>query len=494
METKRNTILGFILLLLLWGILAGCGAKAPATEPVEVTRVVTETVVEEGEAVEVTRVVTETEIVTVPRAEEPAAEGVETVTETVVEESEEIVGSGQEATGSERGGDPLEPPSNGPKVEAPRQQTAVLANPTLPDEPRTGAEPIPTPVAIAATAPLTAGEIDDNARWDAYLAYLANYTAPDVLRLDVSQRHDIIVVDGAERPLLGVELIIEANQQEIARLTTGSNGRSTLYPRPFATQPAQAYTITAIAADGSRQTVSGNANAAEWRIVIPTASQPTATQLDVLLLLDATGSMADEIDELKSNIRAIASQIATLPSQPNVQWSLIAYRDRGEAFEQQIVPFSSDLNAFAVALDNTEAAGGGDYAEDVQGALAGALAQFAGQNGRQAVKLIFLVADAPPHLDYADQPSYATLLPQASALGVKIYPLASSGLDAQGEYIFRQWAQWTNGRFLFLTDSEDGSGAAGDTTSLSVTNANYTVANLDTLILNIIRQELAPLP
>ena len=226
-------------------------------------------------------------------------------------------------------------------------------------------------------------------------------------------------------------------------------------------------------------------------MVIPNASQPAAAQLDVLLLLDATGSMADELDELKSNIRAIASQIAALPGRPNVQWSLVAYRDRDEPLAAQIAPFSADLNTFVVALDGVEAAGGGDYAEDVQGALSLAMEQFAEQNGRQAVKLVFLVADAPPHLDYADQPSYAELLPQAAALGVKIYPLASSGLDAQGAYIFRQWAQWTNGRFLFLTNDANGSTSV----SLSVTSsgAAYTVGNLDTLILNIIRKELSGL-
>lgn len=466
--TTKQTLIRFIL---FFGILylTACGGKTA-----EETRIVTETV-------EVTRVVTETESIEIPAAEEPAAE------EPAAEEAAEVVDSGQEATGSERGGDQIEPPGNGPKVEAPRQQTAVLA--TTNDQPRAETEPTPIPATTA--SPLTAGEIDDNARRDEYLAYLASYTANDVVRLDVSQRHELVVVDGAERPLLGVELIIQANGQEITRLKTGSNGRSAFYPRPFAAQAAT-YTITATAADGNSQTVSVNASEAEWRIAIPAASQPTTAQLNILLLIDATGSMADEIDALKSNIRAIASQ---MPSQANVQWSLVAYRDRGEPFAGQLFPFSDNLNAFAAALDGVEAEGGGDYAEDVQGALALALEQFVAQNGRQAVKLIFLVADAPPHLDYTDQPSYADLLPQAAALGVKIYPLASSGLDAQGEYIFRQWAQWTNGRFLFLTNNPTNTDSAGNPTiSVTSNGTPYTVANLDTLILNLIRQELSYLP
>lgn len=478
MEIKRLAIVWLFLLSLLIYLAACGGSAAPAAEAPTAEEPAAEgSLPEEASEVVITRVVTETEAVEAPAAEEPAAE-----------EAAEIVDLGQEATGSERGGDQIEPPRNGPKVEAPRQQTAVLATTNTTDQPRAETEPTPVLLSVASVSPFTAGEIDDNAQWEAYLAYLASYAANDVVRLDVSQRHDMVVVDGAERPLLGTELIIQANEQEITRLKTGSNGRSTFYPRSFAVQPPT-YTVIATAADGRSQTITVNANEAEWRVVIPNASQPTAAQLDVLLLLDATGSMADELDELKSNIRAIASQIAALPSQPNVQWSLVAYRDRDEPLAAQIAPFSANLNAFAAALDGVEAAGGGDYAEDVQGALTLALEQFAAQNGRQAVKLAFLVADAPPHLDYTDQPSYAELLPQAAALGVKIYPLASSGLDAQGAYIFRQWAQWTNGRFLFLTYGKDGSTSAAP--SATSNNVAYTVANLDTLILNIIREELS---
>ncbi|MCB9432967.1 MAG: VWA domain-containing protein [Ardenticatenaceae bacterium] len=483
MKIKRFAIVWLLLLSLLI-YLAACGGSVVPTAEEPAAEAPTAAEAPAEEVVEVTRVVTEA--VEAPAAEEAAVEE----EAAAVEEAAEVVDLGQEATGSERGGDQIEPPSNGPKVDAPRQQTAVLATTNTTDQPRAETEPPPAPLPAANVNPLTAGEIDDNAQWAAYLAYLASYTANDVVRLDVSQRHELVVVDGAERPLLGVELTIQANGQEITRLKTGSNGRSTFYPRPFNAQ-SPTYTVTATAADGSRQTITASGSETQWRVVIPNASQPAAAQLDVLLLLDATGSMADELDELKSNIRAIASQIAALPGRPNVQWSLVAYRDRDEPLVAQIAPFSTDLNTFAAALDGVEAAGGGDYAEDVQGALALALEQFAEQNGRQAVKLVFLVADAPPHLDYTDQPSYAELLPQAAALGVKIYPLASSGLDAQGAYIFRQWAQWTNGRFLFLTNDANGSTSAAP--SVTSSGVAYTVGNLDTLILNIIRKELSGL-
>ena len=63
---------------------------------------------------------------------------------------------------------------------------------------------------------------------------------------------------------------------------------------------------------------------------------------------------------------------------------------------------------------------------------------------------MFLIADAPPHLDYEDDYDYAVEMQGAAGRGIKIFPIASSGLDVQGEYIFRQIALHTMGRFIFI--------------------------------------------
>ena len=69
--------------------------------------------------------------------------------------------------------------------------------------------------------------------------------------------------------------------------------------------------------------------------------------------------------------------------------------------------------------------------------------------GEDAIRLIFLIADAPPHLDYPQDKDYATEMMRAQEKG-KVFSVASSGLDKQGEYIFRQIAQQTMGKFLFI--------------------------------------------
>jgi hypothetical protein len=107
----------------------------------------------------------------------------------------------------------------------------------------------------------------------------------------------------------------------------------------------------------------------------------------------------------------------------------------------------------------------------------------------ETVSLIFLVADAPPQLIYANDYDYAEEVFEAVERGIKIFPLASSGLDDQGEYIFRQLAQISAGKFLFLTYGAGG--APGDETTHHV--EDYSVLSLDELVVRMVEEELAHL-
>ena len=422
------------------------------------------------------------------------------------------------ATGSERAGDaPPAPPANGRKVEVTRVVTegVVEVAEVAAEEPRAAgegdsdafaaAEPMGTAPAPALSggaettttgadltlnqnSRLTAGEVDDNAQWDDYLLYLQNYSGAYVERVDVSERHQIWVQDSQERPILGARIGIEVNGQEVTVLRTHSDGRATFFPRALNTQ-ADAYTINvqvngvvetfAIPADGSQR---------EWFVPLPTANQAEATRLDILFLIDATGSMADEINQLKDNIRAISAQIDALPSQPDVRFGMVTYRDRDDEFLTNVFDFTPNVDVFAEDLAGVFADGGGDYPEDLNEALYRAVHEPEWRV-EGTVSLIFLVADAPPHLDYGQENHYAVEMLAAAERGVKIYPIASSGLDSQGEYVFRQLAQATGGRFIFLTYGADGPGSTGTETDFEV--SDYTVASLDTLVVKIVEEELS---
>jgi hypothetical protein len=226
-----------------------------------------------------------------------------------------------------------------------------------------------------------------------------------------------------------------------------------------------------------------------WTVTLDLQQQRKAIDLDVLFLIDATGSMADEIQAIQSTIFDVAAQIDQLPGRPNTRYGLVAYRDRGDAFVVKTYDFTPNVAAFSGNLNTIKANGGGDYPESLNEGLYHSLHRVEWR-GEDTVRLIFLIADAPPHLDYAQDYDYAVEMDYAARQAIKIFPIASSGLDDQGEYIFRQLAQFTQGRFIFLTyEGPTNSGEPGDVTTHHVDN--YSVSSLDDLLVRLVTEELA---
>jgi hypothetical protein len=207
--------------------------------------------------------------------------------------------------------------------------------------------------------------------------------------------------------------------------------------------------------------------------------------------------MGDEIMQLQNNILAISQQIDALDA--DTRYGLIAYRDRGDAYVTRRYDFTSSVVEFQTSLTSIAADGGGDNPESLNAALHMAVNEVAWR-GDDTVRLIFLVADAPPHLDYPNDDDYAVDMRRAAEMGIRIHPIASSGLTPDGEFIFRQIAQVTLGRFLFLTYENATAVAPGDVRpDLSVgepvapgsQQGDYTVERLDELVTGLIRDELA---
>jgi hypothetical protein len=104
--------------------------------------------------------------------------------------------------------------------------------------------------------------------------------------------------------------------------------------------------------------------------------------------------------------------------------------------------------------------------------------------------MVILLADAPPHLDYG-APHYDEDMLAALGKGIKIFGVGASGLDRQGEFIQRQIAQYTGGKFVFLTYADarrPGSGPGRETVH---DVQNYSVDTLDRLIVRLVTEELA---
>ena len=205
-------------------------------------------------------------------------------------------------------------------------------------------------------------------------------------------------------------------------------------------------------------------------------------RLDLGFILDVTGSMGDELGRIQTTINDISARIKSLPGDPEVRYGLVAYRDRGDDFVTKTYDFTADLATFKTKLGSLAAAAGGDYPEDVNEGVYQGVSGLTWDSG-ETLRLMFVVGDAPPHMDYSQQNDYAWSMKSAAKSGIKIFPIAASGLDNQGEYVFRQMAQYTGGKFLFITYGGDTPNHVGPVQE----------NNLDDLVVGIVKTELANL-
>ncbi|WP_219213685.1 vWA domain-containing protein [Variovorax boronicumulans] len=374
---------------------------------------------------------------------------------------------------------------------APPPSPAITAAPSARRMTEPALLPMPRQTPQQAQQPVTAGMVDDNADFGEYLRFRDRTQVTHRAR-DVRQRYLLQVRNARGAVVPDAEVAVRAPGGAAMWARTDAGGRAWLHPDAFDPNASQVYEI-AVRKNGRQAggfLQRGQKSAVD--IVLADDAAPARARLDLVFLIDATGSMADEIGRLKSTLRTIASEVAQLPSRPDTCFGLVAYRDKGDAFLLRSHDFTNDLDAFQGVLNALQANGGGDYPEAMNEALHETVHTLSWR-GSGATRMVVLLADAPPHLDYGG-PQYDDDMLVALGKGIKVFSVGASGLDKQGEYIQRQIAQYTGGRFVFLTykDAERPSSGPGRETVHDV--GNYSVQTLDRLIVRLVTEELDKLP
>jgi Mg-chelatase subunit ChlD len=149
--------------------------------------------------------------------------------------------------------------------------------------------------------------------------------------------------------------------------------------------------------------------------------------VDVVFVLDTTGSMSGLIETAKEKIWSIAATMAAAQPTPEIRIGLVGYRDRGDAYVTRIVDLSADLDSVYATLMSFEAGGGGDTPESVNMALYDAVHNMSWSERDQAYQVVFLVGDAPPHMDY-NEVRYPAIIAAANEKGIIINTIQSGNL------------------------------------------------------------------
>jgi Mg-chelatase subunit ChlD len=196
---------------------------------------------------------------------------------------------------------------------------------------------------------------------------------------------------------------------------------------------------------------------------VPTAhivAPQGAPRVDVVFVLDTTGSMGGLIQTAKDKIWSIATTMASARPTPEIRIGLVAYRDRGDQYVTRVVDLSDDLDSVYATLMDFQAGGGGDTPESVNRALHDAVHNISWSQDPQAYQVVFLVGDAPPHMDYADEASYPEIVKAAAARGIVINTIQCGNMPVTAEP-WTQIASLGHGKFFQV---EQAGGAVAMTT------------------------------
>ena len=215
-------------------------------------------------------------------------------------------------------------------------------------------------------------------------------------------------------------------------------------------------------------------------IVIPATT--VDNKIEIAFVVDATGSMGDELEYLKTELLDVISRIKTANPNSTVLTSSVFYRDEGDDYLTRVSNFTSDNNTTINFIKNQSADGGGDFPEAVHSALDKAVNELQWSTNAKT-RLLFLVLDAPPHHDNSVISNIQTSITKASEKGIKIIPITASGIDKETEFLMRFLSISTNGTYVFITDH---SGIGNS--HLEATVGQYQVEFLNNLMVRLINK------
>jgi Mg-chelatase subunit ChlD len=175
-------------------------------------------------------------------------------------------------------------------------------------------------------------------------------------------------------------------------------------------------------------------------------------QIEVCFVLDTTGSMGGLIEGAKQKIWSIANEMISAKPTPEIRLGLVAYRDRGDQYITKLFDLTNDIDAVYANLQKLRADGGGDTPESVNQALNEAVTKLSWSQDRKVLKIIFLVGDSPPHMDYSDDVKYPDVC-QAAMKRDLIINTVQCGNSPETTTIWKKISVLSEGHFVAIPQS-----------------------------------------
>ena len=340
---------------------------------------------------------------------------------------------------------------------------------------------------------VTAGEWNDLRNWGFWGKLMnsqgeGSYSAmPEYWGFDTRGRVAVHVSNPDGSPAMNIPVQLYYNDVREWEAKTDNHGNASLWIGIYGMPSPLDSTALAL-------TVSGNLLAdvpviTTFRDTVALVNNVTLTEqplvsssADVAFIVDATGSMMDEIAFLRDDFLDILGKVKNAQSSINVRTAALFYRDEGDEYVTRFSNFSDTPQKTIDFIKNQEADGGGDYPEAVHTALSAAL-QSLSWNANARNRIAFLVLDAPAHHENDVIQSLHTSITAFAKNGIRLIPVTASGTDKNTEFMCRFFSIVTGGTYVFITND---SGVGGDHIEASV--GKYEVELLNALMVRLINE------
>jgi CarboxypepD_reg-like domain/Secretion system C-terminal sorting domain/von Willebrand factor type A domain len=336
---------------------------------------------------------------------------------------------------------------------------------------------------VAKSRILTAGEVNDFNKWKMWEDYSANeFRALGIFwGMLPNNRYAVQLTDKNLNAVINepVYLVRRNSKDTVWKAFTDNTGKAELWSGFFRDSLKAEYYIT----DNRGNRIDNPSSFSNGvNFLNSNLACNVSADVDIAFVVDATGSMGDEIEFLKLELEDVIRNTMEKHRSLSLRAASVFYRDKGDEYVSKKADFHDDLLKTLNFIKLQKAGGGGDTPEALDAAMSMALDSLQ-WNPKARTRLLFLILDAPPHNEGKER--IRKLIFKAAAMGIRIVPVACSGTDKSTEFLLRSMALATNGTYAFLTNH---SGIGNP--HIEPTTDKYEVELLGNLLQRIIGQYL----
>ncbi len=300
---------------------------------------------------------------------------------------------------------------------------------------------------------LTAGVLNDFGKWNLWQDITENELMDWQMKWGIhpTQRYTLQLTTQNGYPIVDAEAVLYSGSKKIWKSKTDNTGKAELWPNMYDEMSEGKYSIK-VNYQGRKYDIE---NVKDFHEGINIQKLPVKCtmpgKVDIAFVVDATGSMGDEINYLKSELKDVIDRAKKELKNQELRLGSVFYRDHGDSYVTRKSHFSKDIEKTTDFINKQGAAGGGDKPEAVEEALDVALDELVWSDEASA-RLLFLVLDAPPHMTDEINKRLHRQISKAAEKGIRLIPVACSGTDRSTEYLMRSFCLATNGSYIYLTD------------------------------------------